>query len=89
MKAKSENRLIERSKVGISHSAPRNEMGTPRLTQAARRKRRKRARLATTSRNPCSPLRVSSSRRSRSTFVWSRQVLIWTPSGSQAWASLA
>ena len=63
MNANSEIMLIDTSSAGISQNVPRNEIGMPRLTQNASRKRRNNASTINTRQNPVSPLRIIRSRR--------------------------
>ena len=62
MNANSEIMLIDTSSVGISQNVPRNEIGMPRLTQNASRKRRNNASTMNTRQNPVRPLRIIKSR---------------------------
>ena len=81
MNANSEIRLTETSFQGMKITAPRNEIGMPSDTQPARRSLKKSDSTSSTSAKPARPLRVSSSRRLRSTSVSSRQESSEMPSG--------
>ena len=72
---------------GISQMAPRNEIGIPRLTQNARRKRRKRASEANTSTKPAAKLRSSRLSRPARIFDISFQVASSMPAGIRGPAS--
>ena len=85
MKANSEIMLIDTSSDGISQNVPRNEIGMPRLTQKAKRKRRNNASTMNTRQNPVTPFRIIKSRRPARYTESSCHVVRWIPSGKR-WA---
>jgi hypothetical protein len=82
MNAKSETMFREMSSRGSTAMAPSIEIGRPRLTQKARRRRMKSARTEITSRRPREPFERRVSSRPRKYTESSCQVVSEIPSGS-------
>jgi hypothetical protein len=89
MKPSRETKLTDIPRWGITATAPRKEMGMPRLTHMARRSRRNSARMRTTRRKPPRALRIMVFSRSERTSELSLQTVRVTPSGMRACACSA
>ena len=76
--------LTLRFRLGINATAPRKQIGIPRLTQKASRMSRNSASTTKTSMNPAAPFSNMIASRSVSTSDWSCQTVSLTPSGNQA-----
>ena len=81
-KANNDMTLIETSRPGIIASAPRNEIGIPRLTHTASRSSKNKARTRKTRRNPVAPFRSISERRAFSNLAESCHTVSATPAGT-------
>ena len=84
MNAKHEAMFTLTFRAGITASAPRNEIGIPRLTQKASRMSRNSVSTTKTSRKPAAPLPSMMASRSDSTSDWSCHTVSVMPSGSHA-----
>ena len=83
MNAKREIILMETSSVGISQKVPRKEIGIPRLTQKANRKRRNNAKTMKTKQKPVSPFLIIRSLRPARYTESSCHVVKLIPSGNR------